>query len=120
MINAGQVSVDGSVVARAGEQVATSAAIDAPHDHYVSRGAHKLIGALDDLQLSVAGRALDAGASTGGFTQVLLERGCQQVIALDVGSGQLAPMLRADSRVWLLERTNLRDLRLDDLGGVPV
>jgi 23S rRNA (cytidine1920-2'-O)/16S rRNA (cytidine1409-2'-O)-methyltransferase len=120
MISAGQVVVDGTVVERPGDQVPPSAIIEAPTDRYVSRGAHKLIGALDDLQLSVAGRALDAGASTGGFTQVLLERGCQQVIALDVGSGQLAPMLRADSRVWLLERTNLRDLRLDDLGGVPV
>src|SRR5215203_7475295 len=120
MINAGQVSVDGSVVARAGEQVATSAAIDAPHDHYVSRGSHKLIGALDDLRLSVAGRALDAGASTGGFTQVLLERGSQQVIAVDVGSGQLSAELRSDPRVRLLERTNLRDLGLDHVGGVPV
>ncbi|HKX15172.1 MAG TPA: TlyA family RNA methyltransferase [Propionibacteriaceae bacterium] len=120
MISAGQVVVDGTVVERPGDQVPPSATIEAPTDRYVSRGAYKLIGALDDLQLSVAGRALDAGASTGGFTQVLLERGCQQVIALDVGSGQLAPMLRADSRVWLLERTNLRDLRLDDLGGVPV
>jgi 23S rRNA (cytidine1920-2'-O)/16S rRNA (cytidine1409-2'-O)-methyltransferase len=120
MINAGQVSVDGSVVARAGEQVATSAAIDAPHDHYVSRGAHKLIGALDDLQLSVSGRALDAGASTGGFTQVLLTRGCSEVIAVDVGSGQLAAVLRADPRVLLQERTNLRDLRLEHVGGVAV
>jgi 23S rRNA (cytidine1920-2'-O)/16S rRNA (cytidine1409-2'-O)-methyltransferase len=120
MISAGQVVVDGTVVERPGDQVPPSATIEAPTDRYVSRGAYKLIGALDDLQLSVAGRALDAGASTGGFTQVLLERGCQQVIALDVGSGQLAPMLRADSRVWLLERANLRDLRLDDLGGVPV
>lgn len=120
MISAGQVVVDGSVVERPGDQVPPSATIEAPADRYVSRGAHKLIGALDDLQLSVAGRALDAGASTGGFTQVLLERGCQQVIAVDVGSGQLAPMLRADPRVRLLERTNLRDLRLEHLGGVPV
>jgi 23S rRNA (cytidine1920-2'-O)/16S rRNA (cytidine1409-2'-O)-methyltransferase len=120
MINAGQVSVDGSLVARAGEQVAATAAIDAPHDHYVSRGSHKLIGALDDLQLSVAGRALDAGASTGGFTQVLLARGCNEVIAVDVGSGQLADVLRADPRVRLQERTNLRDLRLEHVGGVRV
>jgi 23S rRNA (cytidine1920-2'-O)/16S rRNA (cytidine1409-2'-O)-methyltransferase len=120
MISAGQVVVDGSVIERPGDQVRPSATIEAPADRYVSRGAHKLLGALDDLQLSVAGRALDAGASTGGFTQVLLERGCQQVIAVDVGSGQLAPMLRADSRVRSLERTNLRDLRLEHLGGVPV
>lgn len=120
MINAGQILVDGSVVRRAGEQVAASAAIDAPDDRYVSRGAHKLIGALDDLELSVAGRALDAGASTGGFTEVLLARGCQEVFAVDVGSDQLAPALRADPRVRVRERTNLRDLRLDDVGGSPV
>jgi 23S rRNA (cytidine1920-2'-O)/16S rRNA (cytidine1409-2'-O)-methyltransferase len=120
MINAGQVRVDGSVVERPGEQVVSSATIHAPVDRFVSRGAHKLIGALDDLQLRVAGRALDAGASTGGFTQVLLARGCREVIAVDVGSGQLAPELRADPRVRLHERTNLRDLHLDDVGGVAV
>jgi 23S rRNA (cytidine1920-2'-O)/16S rRNA (cytidine1409-2'-O)-methyltransferase len=120
MINAGQVIVDGSVAERPGEQVAPSAAIHAPDDRFVSRGAHKLIGALDDLQLSVAGRALDAGASTGGFTQVLLARGCREVIAVDVGSNQLAPGLRADPRVRLQERVNLRDLRLEHVGGVPV
>jgi 23S rRNA (cytidine1920-2'-O)/16S rRNA (cytidine1409-2'-O)-methyltransferase len=121
LIQAGQILVDGSVVQRAGEQVTASAVIHAPDDHYVSRGAHKLIGALDDLQLKVAeGRALDAGASTGGFTQVLLARGCREVFAVDVGSEQLAPTLRADPRVRVLERTNLRDLRLDDLGGRAV
>lgn len=120
MINAGQISVDGLIVRRAAEPVAASAAIDAPNDQYVSRGAHKLIGALDDLELSVTGRALDAGASTGGFTEVLLARGCREVFAVDVGSDQLAPALRADPRVRLRERTNLRDLRLDDVGGFPV
>jgi 23S rRNA (cytidine1920-2'-O)/16S rRNA (cytidine1409-2'-O)-methyltransferase len=120
MINAGQVVVDGSVVERPDERVTASAAITAPIDHYVSRAAHKLIGALDDLQLNVAGRALDGGASTGGFTQVLLERGCDEVIAVDVGNAQLAPVLRSDPRVMLHERTNLRDLELDHVGGVPV
>jgi 23S rRNA (cytidine1920-2'-O)/16S rRNA (cytidine1409-2'-O)-methyltransferase len=120
MINAGQIVVDGSIARRAGEQVAASAAIDAPEDRYVSRGAQKLIGALDDLELSVAGRALDAGSSTGGFTEVLLARGCQEVFAVDVGSDQLAPALRADPRVRVRERTNLRDLRLNDVGGFPV
>jgi 23S rRNA (cytidine1920-2'-O)/16S rRNA (cytidine1409-2'-O)-methyltransferase len=120
MISAGQIIVDGSLVERSGDQVSRSAAIDAPSDRYVSRGAHKLLSALDDLQLVVAGRALDAGASTGGFTQVLLERGCREVIAVDVGSDQVAPMLRADPRVRLHERTNLRDLRLDHVGGAPV
>ena len=120
MINSGQVIVDGAVVERPGEQVALSAAIHAPDDRYVSRGAHKLIGALDDLQLSVAGRALDAGASTGGFTQVLLERGCREVIAIDVGSGQLAPVLGTDPRVRHHEGVNLRDLRLEHVGGFRV
>jgi 23S rRNA (cytidine1920-2'-O)/16S rRNA (cytidine1409-2'-O)-methyltransferase len=120
MINAGQIVVDGSIARRAGEQVAASAAIDAPEDRYVSRGAQKLIGALDDLELSVAGRALDAGSSRGGFTEVLLARGCQEVFAVDVGSDQLAPALRADPRVRVRERTNLRDLRLNDVGGFPV
>jgi len=120
MINSGHVMVDGLVVERPAEQVSTSAVIRAPEDHYVSRAAHKLIGALDDLQLGVAGRALDAGASTGGFTQVLLARGCREVIAVDVGSGQLAPALRADPRVIVRDRTNLRNLRLDDVGDVAV
>ena len=120
MINAGQILVEGSIVRRAGEQVVPSAAIAAPEDRYVSRAAHKLIGALDDLELSVAGRALDAGASTGGFTEVLLARGCQEVFAVDVGSDQLAPALRADLRVRVREQTNLRDIRLDDVGGFPV
>ena len=120
LINAGEILVDGSVVERPGERVAASAAIHGPADRYVSRAALKLIGALDDFQLTVAGRALDAGASTGGFTQVLLARGCQEVFAVDVGSDQLAPALRSDPRVRLRERTNLRDLTLDDVGGVAV
>jgi len=120
MINAGKVIVDGSIVVRPDERVTATAAIAAHNDHYVPRGAHKLIGALDDLRLSVAGRALDAGASTGGFTQVLLDSGCDQVIAVDVGSGQLASVLRSDPRVRVHERTNLRDLGLHHVGGVPV
>lgn len=120
MISAGQVVVNGAVMRRSADRVPRSADIDAPADRYVSRGARKLIGALDDLELRVAGRALDAGASTGGFTQVLLDRGCQEVIAVDVGGDQLAPVLRADPRVRLHEKTNLRDLRLDHVGGAPV
>jgi 23S rRNA (cytidine1920-2'-O)/16S rRNA (cytidine1409-2'-O)-methyltransferase len=120
MISAGEVVVNGAVVEAAGNRVLRSADISAPIDRYVSRGARKLIGALDDVQLEVAGRALDAGASTGGFTQVLLERGCQQVIAVDVGSDQLATELRNDPRVRVYEKTNLRDLRLDHVGGLPV
>ena len=120
MISAGQVVVNGAIVRRSGDRVPRSADIDAPADRYVSRGARKLVGALDDLNLRVDGRALDAGSSTGGFTQVLLDRGCQEVIAVDVGSDQLAPVLRADPRVRLYEKTNLRDLQLDHVGGAPV
>lgn len=91
--------------------------VEAGHG-YVGRGALKLRGALDDLGLDVAGRrALDAGASTGGFTQVLLERGAPQVVALDVGYGQLDQRLREDERVVVMERTNLRHVTPDDTGG---
>ena len=87
--------------------------------HYVSRGAHKLIGALDDLgSRRVGRRALDAGASTGGFTQVLLERGCSRGLSRSTSArGQLADRLRADPRVRVWERTNLRDLTLGHVGG---
>src|SRR6202047_1697878 len=85
---------------------------------WVSRGAHKLIGALDAFGLSVEGRrCLDAGASTGGFTEVLLDRGAREVVAADVGYGQLAWSLRSDPRVTVLERTNVRDVSREALGG---
>jgi 23S rRNA (cytidine1920-2'-O)/16S rRNA (cytidine1409-2'-O)-methyltransferase len=79
---------------------------------FVSRGGEKLAHALDVLALDVQGRdALDVGASTGGFTDVLLQRGARRVIALDVGYGQLHPRLRDDERVTVLERTNVREVR---------
>ena len=78
---------------------------------YVSRGGEKLAHALDELGVDVAGRdCLDVGASTGGFTDVLLQRGAARVIALDVGYGQLHARLRGDPRVTVLERTNAREL----------
>src|SRR4051812_47026108 len=78
---------------------------------YVSRGGHKLANALDAFGVDVRGRdCLDVGASTGGFTDVLLQRGAARVIALDVGYGQLHPKLRADPRVTVLERTNARSV----------
>lgn len=89
-------------------------------DHYVSRAAHKLLDALTDSGLTIAGRVLDAGASTGGFTQVALERGAAKVYAIDVGHGQLAASVRDDSRVAVREGLNLRELRLDDVDGQPV
>ena len=98
--------------AKAGEQVDESIelAVDQPPP-YVSRGGEKLAHALDVLGVEVAGRdALDMGASTGGFTDVLLQRGAARVIALDVGHGQLHPRLRADDRVTVLERVNAREL----------
>jgi len=88
---------------------------------YASRGAHKLVGALaafGPLGLGVAGRrCLDAGASTGGFTDVLLREGAREVLAVDVGYGQLVWRLRTDDRVVVHDRTNIRDLDLDLLGG---
>jgi 23S rRNA (cytidine1920-2'-O)/16S rRNA (cytidine1409-2'-O)-methyltransferase len=89
---------------------AVTVAVDAPSE-WVSRGAHKLLAALDAFAIDPAGLvALDVGASTGGFTDVLLRRGARRVYALDVGRGQLAERLRADARVVSLERTNARDL----------
>ena len=80
----------------------------------MSRGAHKLIGALDAFGIDVEGRrCLDAGASTGGFTEVLLDRGAREVVAVDVGYGQLAWSLRSDPRVVVVERTNVRELTPD-------
>ncbi len=86
-------------------------------EQWVSRGAHKLIGALDAFGVDPAGlRALDAGASTGGFTQVLLRRGARAVVAADVGYGQLSWSLRTDERVVVLDRTNVRSLAPEQVG----
>lgn len=120
LIAAGAVTVNGRPARKASERVGDDATIAAASDHYVSRAAHKLLGALTVTGTELSGRALDAGASTGGFTQVLLERGCEPVYAVDVGHDQLAPELRADPRVIVRERLNLRDLTLADVGGVPV
>lgn len=120
-ILAGNVTVDGTVVTRAAHQVNATAPVEVSREQrYVSRAAHKLVGALTDTGLRPQGRALDAGASTGGFTQVLLEFGCACVYAFDVGHGQMAPSLRADPRVRVREGLNLRDLVLADVDGEPV
>jgi 23S rRNA (cytidine1920-2'-O)/16S rRNA (cytidine1409-2'-O)-methyltransferase len=125
-IAAGRVSVGGQCAEKAATQVETSAAIlvAGPPDgaeEYVSRGGHKLAGALAAFGprgLAVAGRrCLDAGASTGGFTDVLLRSGARQVVAVDVGYGQLAWRLRTDSRVVVVDRTNVRELTVDQIGG---
>jgi 23S rRNA (cytidine1920-2'-O)/16S rRNA (cytidine1409-2'-O)-methyltransferase len=115
---AGQVTVDGQVVAKAGAPVAEGAAIEliAPDHPYVSRGGVKLAHALDTFAVVIQGRrALDVGASTGGFTDVLLQRGAASVVALDVGHGQLDWRLRNDPRVIVREQVNARALTTDDV-----
>lgn len=121
LIGAGRVSIDGMPAAKPATAIAISAALTVEGDDersWVSRGAHKLIGALDAFGVSVdSRRCLDAGASTGGFTEVLLDRGAREVVAADVGYGQLAWSLRNDPRVVVLERTNVRDLTAAAIGG---
>lgn len=121
LIGAGRVSIDGMPAAKPATAVAVTAHLsveDIGGRTWVSRGAHKLIGALDAFGIGAADRrCLDAGASTGGFTEVLLDRGAREVVAADVGYGQLAWSLRSDPRVTVLERTNVRDLSTDTIGG---
>jgi 23S rRNA (cytidine1920-2'-O)/16S rRNA (cytidine1409-2'-O)-methyltransferase len=120
LILAGVVRVDGEVADKAGRAVATDAAIEvvAPDHPWVSRGGVKLAAALDAFGVSPAGkRCLDVGASTGGFTHVLLERGAAQVVALDVGRGQLDWTLRNDPRVVVVEGINARNLAPGELDG---
>lgn len=121
LVRAGQVLVDGAVTTKPSARVADHADLTVTGDDgYVSRAAHKLNGALDTFGLTPSGRVLDAGASTGGFSQVLLERGVTRVYAVDVGHDQLHPRLRDDPRVAVRERLNLRNLRLADLDGDAV
>lgn len=118
-ITGGRVTVDGRPVVKPSHPVGADAAIEvAGDDGYVSRAAGKLLAALDAFRVPVAGRlALDVGASTGGFTQVLLERGAREVIALDVGHDQLAPVVREDPRVRVVEGVNARALDPATLAG---
>lgn len=120
VIAAGLVTVDGAPGRKPATQVSAQQEIvvAGPRRRWASRGGDKLDGALDRLALPVAGRqCLDAGASTGGFTDVLLARGAARVVAVDVGYGQLAWRLRTDDRVIVVERTHVRDLTTDDLAG---
>lgn len=113
LILGGQVTVDGQVISKAGTAVALGARIEleTPDHPYVGRGGVKLSHALDTFGVAVAGRrGLDIGASTGGFTDVLLQRGARDVIALDVGRGQLDWKLRSDPRVLVREGVNARAL----------
>lgn len=125
IIDEGKVTVGGQTAWKAARQVEASEAIEivGDNDNYASRGAYKLLGALDQLGTlapKVQGRnCLDVGASTGGFTDVLLRRGASSVAAVDVGYGQLVWRLRTDPRVQVLERTNVRYLKSDDLTHSP-
>lgn len=118
VILAGDVRVNGQVATKAGMPVAPDADISlaAPDHPYVGRGGLKLAHALDTFAIDSAGRtALDIGASTGGFTDVLLQRQASRVVALDVGHGQLDWKLRSDPRVVVIERVNARTLTPEDL-----
>ncbi|KAF5291229.1 hypothetical protein FQR65_LT20487 [Abscondita terminalis] len=123
LIAAGGVRVDGVTALKPGVRVRQGALLAVSQaDHYVSRGAHKLVAALDEFGIAPGGRlALDLGASTGGFTQVLIERGAREVLAVDVGHGQLVESLRTDPRVRVVEGCNARELdaeMLAELTGV--
>lgn len=117
LISDGLVSVDGRIVVKASTPVDDDAVLSiAETDHYVSRAAHKLIAGLDAFAVDPRGRvALDMGASTGGFTQVLRERGAEPVIAVDVGHGQLSTRIAADPGVVSVEGFNVRHMTPDSL-----
>jgi 23S rRNA (cytidine1920-2'-O)/16S rRNA (cytidine1409-2'-O)-methyltransferase len=121
-VREGLVLVGGRTAGKASSLVDPAEPVElvGPARRFVSRGGEKLDAALDRFAIEVAGlRALDAGASTGGFTDCLLRRGAAHVVAVDVGYGQLAWSLRADPRVTVLERTNVRDLRPEALPFAP-
>ncbi len=122
MILRGCVQVSRSVATKPAAMVADDVEIDVTDtgSAYVSRAALKLVAALDTSGFSVSGKhCLDLGASTGGFTQVLLERGAKHVVALDVGHGQMVASVGEDPRVTVLEGFNARDLTLDDMPFAP-
>lgn len=125
LIKAGRVSVNGEVLRKPSYRIDAGDDVVVDDEKWVSRAAYKLLGALDglsesDIELPKLGRVLDAGASTGGFTQVLLEAGAERVYSVDVGHDQLDESLRSDTRVEVREGLNLRDLTLADLDDKPV
>lgn len=121
LIADGRVTVRGTVAGKAATAVETDAPVVVraqAGDDWASRGAHKLIGALDAFDIEVSGRrTLDAGASTGGFTDVLLRRGAREVVAADVGRGLLVWRLQTDDRVLVLDKTNVRALTPEQTHG---
>ncbi|MEQ9234633.1 TlyA family RNA methyltransferase [Coleofasciculus sp. E2-BRE-01] len=122
LIRAGEVRVNQQLVDKPGTEIETTAEIKIKEKSpYVSRGGEKLVKALDEFGIAVAGRiCLDGGISTGGFTDCLLQKGAKRVYGVDVGYGQVAWTLRNDDRVILKERTNLRYLQPADLYGEPL
>lgn len=120
LIRAGKVRVAGDPVTKPAAGTGADAELTVDDAGWVSRAAYKLLGALDDLAVTVPARVIDVGSSTGGFTQVLLARGAKRVYAVDVGTEQLAPDLRRDPRVVVHEQTNARDLALAHVGERPV
>lgn len=120
LIDANRITVNGAIADKASRQVAPGdqLVVVGPPARFVGRGAFKLDHALDAFSIDVRDRrALDAGASTGGFTDCLLQRGAAHVVAVDVGHGQLHERLRGDGRVTNLERTNVRHVDVDTIGG---
>jgi 23S rRNA (cytidine1920-2'-O)/16S rRNA (cytidine1409-2'-O)-methyltransferase len=120
LIEAHRVLVNGAVAEKPARQVAPGdqLVVSGPPPRFVGRGALKLDHALDAFGIDVTGlRALDAGASTGGFTDCLVQRGASHVVAVDVGHGQLHEQLRADPRVTNFERTNIRHIEVGEIGG---
>lgn len=119
LVDAARVRVGGAPALKLARMVSPEEPIfvEGPPKQFVSRGGEKLAGALDAFAIDVAGmRAIDIGASTGGFSDCLLQRGAAHVIALDVGHGQLHPKLRDDPRVTVIERMNVRHANMLDLG----
>ena len=120
LVEAGRVLVGGAVAVKVARLVAPGepVVVEGPPARYVGRGGEKLDHALTTFGIDVGGRwALDAGASTGGFTDCLLQHGARQVVAVDVGHGQLHARLRVDERVTNMERTNVRHITPDAIGG---
>jgi 23S rRNA (cytidine1920-2'-O)/16S rRNA (cytidine1409-2'-O)-methyltransferase len=111
LIEKGDVLVNGAIVKKAGELISVDSDIVINSEIYVGRGAFKLKKALEKFKTEVKGKVLlDVGASTGGFTEILLAEGAHKVFAIDVGHGQLAPKIREDSRVVNMEGTNIKDV----------
>jgi 23S rRNA (cytidine1920-2'-O)/16S rRNA (cytidine1409-2'-O)-methyltransferase len=124
LITDGRVSVNSKIATKPAQKIQPDDLVFVSEGvDFVSRAGHKLAHAIEVFALQVSGQCIDAGASTGGFTQVLLERGADQVLAIDVGHGQLVPELKDDPRVLNLEGINLRDLdlpKLKEIAGVQI